>query len=79
MHCWNNVPVNRGLVCHCVSYFPIRQRTIGRLDQLDREARRLGQNLLPRDEEDEDGDYDDYDDDVMDMEASNIIFTSLLR
>lgn len=61
------------------SDFPIRQRTIGRLDQLDREARRLGQNLLPRDEEDEDGDYDDYDDDVMDMEASNIIFTSLLR
>ncbi|XP_003447761.1 fer-1-like protein 4 isoform X1 [Oreochromis niloticus] len=54
------------------------QRTIGRLDQLDREARRLGQSLLPRDEEDEDDDDDDYDDDVMDMEASNIIFTSLL-
>uniref|UniRef100_A0A3B4VIG5 Fer-1-like protein 4 n=1 Tax=Seriola dumerili TaxID=41447 RepID=A0A3B4VIG5_SERDU len=54
-------------------------RTVARPDQLEREARRLGQSLVRTGDEDEDDDDDDdYDEDLMDMEASNIIFTPLL-
>lgn len=41
---------------------------------MDREARLLGRSLVRSDDED-----DDYDDDLMDLEASNIILTPLLR
>lgn len=43
---------------------------------LDREVRRLGRSLVLSEDEYED---DDYDDDLMDLEASNVIFTPLLR
>lgn len=43
---------------------------------MDREARRLGRSLVRSDEDDE---GDDYDDDLMDLEASNVILTPLLR
>lgn len=43
---------------------------------MDREARRLGRSLVKSDEYDE---GDDYDDDLMDLEASNVILTPLLR
>lgn len=43
---------------------------------MDREARRLGRSLVKGDEDDE---GDDYDDDLMDLEASNVILTPLLR
>ncbi|KAM9860161.1 fer-1-like protein 4 [Aulostomus maculatus] len=45
--------------------------------QLEREARNLGRSLVPTGGEDDD-DEDDYEDDLMDMDASNIIFTPLL-
>ncbi|XP_042260412.1 fer-1-like protein 4 [Thunnus maccoyii] len=58
---------------------PESQPTVTRTDQVEREARRLGRNLVRTGDEDEDEDDDeDYDDDLMDMEASNIIFTPLL-
>lgn len=43
---------------------------------LDREVRRLGRSLVLSEDEYED---DDYDDDLMDLEASNVIFTPLMR
>lgn len=43
---------------------------------MDREARRLGRSLVKSDDYDE---GDDYDDDLMDLEASNVILTPLLR
>ncbi|KAM8868286.1 fer-1-like protein 4 [Synchiropus picturatus] len=52
---------------------------LARPDPLDREARQLGRSLVRSGDEDDDDDDDDYyDDDLMDMEASNIIFTPLL-
>ncbi|XP_023271889.1 fer-1-like protein 4 [Seriola lalandi dorsalis] len=58
---------------------PSSERTVARPDQLEREARRLGRSLVRTGDEDEDDDDDDdYDEDLMDMEASNIIFTPLL-
>ncbi|KAM9758875.1 fer-1-like protein 4 [Menidia menidia] len=47
-----------------------------RTDQLEREVRHLGQSLVRTGDEDEDD--DDYDDDLLDLEASNIVFTTLL-
>lgn len=44
---------------------------------MDREARRLGRSLVKSDEDYDEG--DDYDDDLMDLEASNVILTPLLR
>ncbi|XP_075881234.1 fer-1-like protein 4 isoform X2 [Nelusetta ayraudi] len=52
------------------------QLDVARPGQLDRELRRLGRSLVLSEEEDEDD--DDYDDDLMDLEASNVIFTPLL-
>lgn len=53
---------------------------VARHNLLDKEARRLGRGLLRTgEEEDDDDDDEDYDDDLMDLEASNIIFTPLLR
>lgn len=47
---------------------------------MEREARRLGRSLVRTgDEDDDDDDDDDFDDDLMDMEASDIILTPLLR
>ncbi|XP_062271498.1 fer-1-like protein 4 [Scomber scombrus] len=58
---------------------PESQKTVARPNQLEREARRLGRNLVRTGDEDEDDDDDDdYDDDLMDLEASNVIFTPLL-
>lgn len=54
------------------------QKNVTRPDQLEKEARRLGRSLVRSGDEDDDDD-DDYDDDMMDMEASNVIFTPLLR
>uniref|UniRef100_A0A3Q3WRE7 C2 domain-containing protein n=1 Tax=Mola mola TaxID=94237 RepID=A0A3Q3WRE7_MOLML len=53
------------------------QQSVTRQGHMDREARRLGRSLVPNEEEVCD-DYDDYDDDQMDLEASNVIFTPLL-
>ena len=58
---------------------PVSQSTVTRPGQLEREARRLGRSLVRTGDGDEDDDDDDYDDDLMDLEASNIIFTPLLR
>ncbi|XP_038552062.1 fer-1-like protein 4 [Micropterus salmoides] len=55
---------------------PESQQTVVRPGQLDREARRLGRSLVQTGDEDDDDD-DDYDDDLLDMDASNIIFTPL--
>ncbi|XP_037303839.1 fer-1-like protein 4 [Pungitius pungitius] len=58
---------------------PESQLTVTRPGQLEREARRLGRSLVRTgDEDDEDDDDDDFDDDIMDLEASDIIFTPLL-
>lgn len=57
--------------------FPVSQLDVARPGQLDRELRRLGRSLVLSEEEGEDD--DDYDDDLMDLEASNVIFTPLLR
>ncbi|XP_039972477.1 fer-1-like protein 4 [Xiphias gladius] len=57
---------------------PDSQKTVARPDQLEREARRLGRSLVGTGDEDDDDDDDDYDDDLMDMETSNIVFTTLL-
>ncbi|KAM8756787.1 fer-1-like protein 4 [Acanthopagrus schlegelii] len=54
---------------------PESQLTVTRPGQLDREARLLGRSLVQTGDEDDD---DDYDDDLMDLETSNIIFTPLL-
>ncbi|KAM9410752.1 fer-1-like protein 4 isoform 2-T2 [Pholidichthys leucotaenia] len=56
---------------------PERAPTPPRPDPLERETRHLGRSLVPRGSEDEDDD-DDYDEDLLDMEASNIILTPLL-
>ncbi|XP_054473008.1 fer-1-like protein 4 [Anoplopoma fimbria] len=53
---------------------PESQLTVARPGQLEREARHLGRSLVRTG--DEDG--DDSDDDIMDLEASDIIFTPLL-
>ncbi|XP_070758115.1 fer-1-like protein 4 [Enoplosus armatus] len=58
-------------------YDPESQQTVARPGQLEREARRLGRSLVQTGDDDDDDD-DDYDDDLMDMEASDIIFTPLL-
>lgn len=60
-----------------VCFPPISQQDFARSGQLDRELRRLGRSLVLSEEEDECN--DDYDDDLMDLEASNVIFTPLLR
>ncbi|KAM9362008.1 fer-1-like protein 4 [Symphorus nematophorus] len=58
---------------------PESQPTVTRPGQVEREARRLGRSLVRTgDEDEEDDDDDDYDEDLMDLEASNIIFTPLL-
>ncbi|KAF0034740.1 hypothetical protein F2P81_012498 [Scophthalmus maximus] len=57
---------------------PESQNTLIRPDQLEREVRRLGRSLLGTGDEDDDCD-DDYDEDLMDLEASNITVTPLLR
>lgn len=44
---------------------------------MDREARRLGWSLVRSDDDFDEG--DDYDDDIMDLEASNVILSPLLR
>lgn len=44
---------------------------------MDREARRVGRSLVRNEEECEED--DDYDDDLMDLEASNVVLTPLLR
>lgn len=46
---------------------------------MERDARRLGQSLIRTGDEDEDDEDYDYDDDLVEMEISDIIFTSLLR
>ncbi|XP_035485892.2 fer-1-like protein 4 [Scophthalmus maximus] len=56
---------------------PESQNTLIRPDQLEREVRRLGRSLLGTGDEDDDCD-DDYDEDLMDLEASNITVTPLL-
>ncbi|KAM4587956.1 fer-1-like protein 4 [Odontesthes bonariensis] len=56
---------------------PERGPVVARTDQLEREARSLGQSLVRTGDEDEDED-DDYDDDLVDLEVSNIVFTRLL-
>ena len=61
-------------------FFSFREPVVARTDQLEREARRLGQSLVRTGDEDEDDDDDDdYDDDMVDLEVSNIVFTTLLR
>ncbi|XP_065811257.1 fer-1-like protein 4 isoform X2 [Labrus bergylta] len=57
---------------------PDSQPTFTRPGQLEREVRRLGRSLVRASSGDEDEDDDDFDDDLMDLEASNIIFTPLL-
>ncbi|XP_028262078.1 fer-1-like protein 4 [Parambassis ranga] len=47
-------------------------------DQGDREVRRFGRSLVRTGDDEDDDDDDDYDEDLMDMEASDIIFTPLL-
>lgn len=49
--------------------------------ELEREARQLGRNLIRvQGDQDFDDDYDDYDeDDLLDMELSDIVFTPLMR
>lgn len=59
-----------------LSLSPVSQLTVTR--QLEREARRLGRSLVRTGDEDDDDD-DDFDDDIMDLEASDVIFTPLLR
>ncbi|TNM89206.1 hypothetical protein fugu_005461 [Takifugu bimaculatus] len=54
---------------------PESQQKVIHVGQMDREARRLGRSLVKSDEDDE---GDDYDDDLMDLEASNVILTPLL-
>lgn len=48
-------------------------------DQLERDARRLGQSLIRIGDEDEDDEDYDYDEDFMQMETSDIILTPLRR
>lgn len=55
---------------------PSKQKVI-QMGQMDREARRLGWSLVRSDDDFDEG--DDYDDDIMDLEASNIILSPLLR
>ncbi|XP_033481553.1 fer-1-like protein 4 [Epinephelus lanceolatus] len=57
---------------------PESQPTITRPGPLEKEARRLGRSLVRTGDEDDDDDDDDFDDDLMDLEASDIIFTPLL-
>lgn len=45
--------------------------------QMDREARRIGRSLVRN--EDEFGEGDDYDDDLMDLEAADVVLSPLLR
>uniref|UniRef100_A0A3Q2CA86 Fer-1-like protein 4 n=1 Tax=Cyprinodon variegatus TaxID=28743 RepID=A0A3Q2CA86_CYPVA len=52
---------------------------LARTNQMERDARRLGQSLIRTGDEDEDDEDYDYDDDLVEMEISDIIFTSLLR
>ncbi|XP_031705495.1 fer-1-like protein 4 [Anarrhichthys ocellatus] len=56
---------------------PESQLTVARSGQLDRETRHLGRSLVRTGDEDDD-DNDDFDDDIMDLEASDVIFTPLL-
>lgn len=56
---------------------PLSQQKVIHVSQMDREARRLGRSLVQNEEEYDEG--DDYDDDLMDLEASNVILTPLLR
>ncbi|KAI4827274.1 hypothetical protein KUCAC02_030683, partial [Chaenocephalus aceratus] len=55
------------------------QLTVARPGPLEREARLLGRSLVRTGNEDEDDDEDDFDDDIMDLDASDIIFTPLSR
>ncbi|XP_014885626.1 fer-1-like protein 4 [Poecilia latipinna] len=48
-----------------------------RSDQLERDARRLGQSLIRTGDEDEDDEDYDYDDDLVEMETSGITLTPL--
>ncbi|XP_034548431.1 fer-1-like protein 4 [Notolabrus celidotus] len=59
---------------------PDSHLSFARPGQLEREVRRLGRSLVRTSsgEDDEDEDDEDFDDDLMDLEASNIIFTPLL-
>lgn len=57
-------------------FSPNSQQNVARPGALDREVRRLGRSLVLSEDDYED---DDYDDDLMDLEASNVIFTPLLR
>lgn len=57
-------------------FLPESQQSVARPGALDREMRRLGRSLVLSEDDYED---DDYDDDLMDLEASNVIFTPLLR
>ncbi|XP_033938430.1 fer-1-like protein 4 [Pseudochaenichthys georgianus] len=57
---------------------PESQLTVARPGPLEREARLLGRSLVRTGNEDEDDDEDDFDDDIMDLDASDIIFTPLL-
>lgn len=57
--------------------FFLSQQKVIQMGQMDREARRLGWSLVRSDEEY--GEGDDYDDDIMDLEASNVILSPLLR
>ncbi|XP_068450759.1 fer-1-like protein 4 isoform X2 [Clinocottus analis] len=57
---------------------PESQLNVTRSGQLEREARSLGRSLVRTGDEDDDDDDDDFDDDLMDLEASDIIFTPLL-
>lgn len=66
------------VVVQLLTLFPpsISQQKVIQVGQMDREARRLGRSLVKSEEDDE---GDDYDDDLMDLEASNVILTPLLR
>ncbi|XP_015243518.1 PREDICTED: fer-1-like protein 4 [Cyprinodon variegatus] len=55
-----------------------RGSLLARTNQMERDARRLGQSLIRTGDEDEDDEDYDYDDDLVEMEISDIIFTSLL-
>lgn len=56
---------------------PLSQQKVIQTGQMDREARRIGRSLVRNEDEFEDD--DDYDDDLMDLEASNVVLTPLLR
>ncbi|XP_034440467.1 fer-1-like protein 4 [Hippoglossus hippoglossus] len=57
---------------------PESQRNSVRPDELEREARRLGRSLVMTGDEEDDDDDNDYDDDLADLESSNITITPLL-